>query len=521
MKVFYSSLLVYFGLVFSACNTNGKTESGELGDNSKQEELIPELPDTAFESVKNIDYIIQNEDSLEHTLKDFKDIYDDTPNVMTFRKNLKRNADFKGKVMGTPMKINIDWVFNTDEDFRPTSLGTWGGGTGWSGQPLYVNWPDKDFNDFKNKAKNLTEDFSNQEIIFGSLCSKVYFLNFNNGKISRQPIDVKNVLKGTMSLDTEMKNLYVGQGVSREQPFGSICVDLFTQEYNFLIGSTAGAWRNWNGFDSSAIIAGDYLFWAAENGTVYKFERQRGNAKLISALKYKVKGAAPGIESSITVYRNYGFFSDNNGNIICINLNNMKPVWHYDNHDDSDGTMICNEENGVPYLYSGCEVDKQGHNADCHLIKINALNGQLVWQNDIPCQRLSLGQKTLDGGMYASPLFGKGDCEGMIFYNITRNNAAKNQGELYAINTKDGSEVYHVGYDSWAWSSPVAFYNENNQTFIFTGDARGNVYLIKGKTGEIIYKQKVANNFESSPVVVGNSAIVGSRGNGIYKFSIQ
>ena len=57
--------------------------------------------------------------------------------------------------------------------------------------------------------------------------------------------------------------------------------------------------------------------------------------------------------------------------------------------------------------------------------------------------------------------------------------------------------------------------------FIFAGDSHGTAYLIEGKTGRIIYKENMVSNFESSPVVVGNQLVVGSRGNQICKFEIQ
>ena len=72
-----------------------------------------------------------------------------------------------------------------------------------------------------------------------------------------------------------------------------------------------------------------------------------------------------------------------------------------------------------------------------------------------------------------------------------------------------------------AWSSPVSFMAPNGEMYVFTGDAGGYVYLIKGSTGEVIFSQLMANNFESSPVVVGNVAVVGTRQNGIHKFVIR
>ena len=57
--------------------------------------------------------------------------------------------------------------------------------------------------------------------------------------------------------------------------------------------------------------------------------------------------------------------------------------------------------------------------------------------------------------------------------------------------------------------------------FIFTADANGTVYIIRGTDGSIICKKNMGANFESSPCVVGNSIVVGCRGTKIYKFTIK
>ena len=67
----------------------------------------------------------------------------------------------------------------------------------------------------------------------------------------------------------------------------------------------------------------------------------------------------------------------------------------------------------------------------------------------------------------------------------------------------------------------MAFYNDKNEMFIFAADTSGNVYVIKGKTGEIVATQRVGSNFESSPVIIDNKIVLGSRGNKIYKISLQ
>ena len=524
-KILVGSVMVTAVAIMTACTGRGTGNTSDTDSTVIEPEIPIEqlfLPDTAYASVEVVKFVVEDEDSVTAPLKDLDDRYAGKESVYVFRKDLRRDADYGGKVKGTPREVEIAWAFETAYDTTHTRFGTWGGGSGWTGQPLYVKWTDDQQALFKKSSPGLTADFGPEEIIVGSLCGKGYFINYQTGKASRQPLDLGNVVKGTVGLDPEYYNLYVGQGVPRQAgPFGHQVFDLLKHERTFFFGPDPKAWRGWNAFDSNSIVAGGYLFWCGENGSVYKYERSQGTLRRVSVMRYRIGGMAPGIESSLCVYRNYGYFSDNRGNVICINLNTMKPVWYYNNHDDSDGTMVCREEGGAPYLYTACEVDKQGDSGICHFIKLNGLNGERVWETNIPCRRINLPGKTLDGGMYASPLIGSGDCQDMIFASICRNGASKSAGELTAFSTKDGKILYTVPYGQFAWSSPVAFHNEKNEMFIFAGDASGIIRIIRGKTGEVVCKKVVGSNFESSPVVIGNTAVVGCRGNKIYKFVIK
>ena len=79
------------------------------------------LPDTCYESVeKAMTYRVENQDSDSHPLKYYDDLYEQSDNVMTFRRNLMRNADFGGRVSGTPTDIEIAWVFETAYDTTHT-----------------------------------------------------------------------------------------------------------------------------------------------------------------------------------------------------------------------------------------------------------------------------------------------------------------------------------------------------------------------------------------------------------------
>jgi putative protease len=44
---------------------------------------------------------------------------------------------------------------------------------------------------------------------------------------------------------------------------------------------------------------------------------------------------------------------------------------------------------------------------------------------------------------------------------------------------------------------------------------------IRGKNGEILHTSHVGSNFESSPIIIGNKVVCGSRGSKIFKMSIE
>ena len=508
-------------LCFISCKPSGGSANEEKQD--KQPEVITPLPDTTFSSVDSLEIEIEVYDSVhDGTLNDLHDAFADAPGYFTFRGNSYRNADFGGKVTGRPSRIVKDWVFETREDFRPTPLGTWGGGVGWTGQPLYVHWPDSLVERFKRESPALTPDFAPEEIIAVSLCGDAYFINFATGKASRQPIDLGNPTKGTPCLDPTFNgNLYVGQAVAREMPVGQTAHNLFTHKCIYSAEIDKKSWRNWHTSDSSPIVAGGFLFWPSEDGDLYKYRiAPDGTMTKHSVLRYKVKGGTgPGVESSMVIYRNYGIFGDNQGNVLCVNLNNMKPVWRYNNHDDIDASIVLDIENDKPVIYVTCEVDRQGHTGLCHIAKLNALNGTSLWKHDIPCNRQEIGTKHFDGGVYSTPLLGKGNCQGRIYMSVCQIDNGK-QAHFIALDTKTGNEIFRIPLQYFAWSSPVAFYNEKQELFIFTGDSSGNGYLIDGATGEVLFTEHMANNFESSAVVIGNSMVIGSRGKEIYRFSI-
>ncbi|MCF0207107.1 MAG: hypothetical protein HUK15_06750, partial [Bacteroidales bacterium] len=202
------SLLLILMTSFS-CSSNNKqqpeTEPVEIIEEPEEPKEPPFLPDTSYASVENLDFSITIFDSITPESIEFsEDQYTNTPGIFTFRGDMLRSAGFSALVDSIPTDIEIEWAFETDYDHTPTSYGTWGGGNGWTGQPLYVEWPDSVYEKFQQTSPALTKDFGKRELIISSLCGTTYFVNFENGKISRNPIEVGNPIKGTAMLDPSL-----------------------------------------------------------------------------------------------------------------------------------------------------------------------------------------------------------------------------------------------------------------------------------------------------------------------------
>lgn len=516
-------LLTLFSLVPLVWSCGNRTSTVEECPADSIVEPVP-LSANPLASAENIKYEIIQHDSIHSgQLTTLRDLYKEAPGQLTFRGGPLRDADFGGTVKGRPTKVVQKWMFETKNDQRPTKLGTWGGGTGWTAQPLYIEWSDSARARFQHERGGLLDSLPRQEVMVGSLASEVYFLDFATGKESRTPLDTHTPVKGTMCLDPTLNgNLYVGQAMPREVSVGRITYNLFSHKETYYHDRDNASWVAWQGNDSSPIVAGGFLFFPSENGCVYKYRVVGDSVELHTTLRWKANDKpAAGTENSMVIYRNYGFLGNNRGDIMCFELNTMKPIWYYDNHDDIDASMVCEVVNdSIPFLYCGCEVDQQGVSGIAHFVKLNGLTGECVWENPIPCKKLNLGGKHFDGGFYSTPLLGHGNCEDLIFTNVCQRENSK-VAEFTAFKKETGEIVYQVPMKTWAWSSPVGFYNENNELFIFTGDTAGNAYLIEGKTGKVIFTEHMVNNFESSPVVVGNELVVGSRGLEIYKFAIE
>lgn len=435
----------------------------------------------------------------------------------------------------------------------------------WSGilrpsQPLIIRWPDRikgDLNLYpekKNKA-GLTE------VVVSAMDGKLYFLDLDDGTQTRDPIDIGASIKGTPSLDPRGYPLiYVGQGDDNsETGFGMYVYSLIDgSRLYFYDAKNDGSYRmNWGAFDSSPLVdaASDTLIWPCENGIIYTFKLNTsytpgaGNISINperTGLKYifnDQQAALLGVEGSIAVYGNFGYFCDNDMKLVCLDLNSMKILWARTLGDDCDMTPVVTEEGGVPFVYIATEVENQGgkgtYSGAAYTYKFNGLTGAVVWQTSQPCHTYNADTSENDqtGGCIGNPISGKKSISDLIIFSYSMTSDLAQGNILVAYDKNTGTERWRYNMNKYAYSSPVDIYDEQGNAYIVIGDSIGQIHLVyanervetDAEGNEVIHRagERVNHiqtsrligtpdetssgiNFDASPAIYGNMMVIGT-----------
>lgn len=471
-------------------------------------------------------------------LKDFKrnysisfvspEEYADIPGVTTFRGNNYRNSPSYGFADIKEEKLEKIWFVKTGY------IDIWTG-VGWNGQPAIVRWDES----LKNKmnffpAKKVKKDL--KEIIYATLDGKIYFLDLDDGKATRPPINVGYPHKGSVAVDPRgYPLLYAGQGIpergGKKGPIGYRIFSLIDQRLLYFInGYDPDAIRKWGAFDSVPLIdkKTDTFIECGENGLLYTvklntdYNSDTGRISVNpEVIKYRYQSPISnkiGTENSPVIYKNYIYFADNSGLLQCVDLNTLKPVWIRDITDDTDGTMVLEavSESEI-WLYTACELDRQGKDGFSYIRKINALTGDLIWEKPVKC---SYDPHT-NGGALASPVVGKNDISDLIIFNVAKTGKNNNESKLLAIDKKTGKEVWVVDLDYYSWSSPVDVYTKDGKSYLIISDSGGFMRLLEGTTGKQLDSIPMEANIEASPAVYDDIIVVGTRGQKIWGVRIK
>jgi len=443
--------------------------------------------------------------------------------VTTFRGNNYRDSASFGRIPDDPQSFEHAWSIKIGD------IDEWSG-VGWTGQCAIVRWPEETVRIMNIRPEKKRGALT--EVIYATLDGNIYFLDLEDGEYTRDPIAVGAPIKGSVTVDPRgYPLLYCGQGIDKVRgksvKIGTRIFSLIDQSLlYFLDGRDKKAIRYWYAFDAAPLVDAetDTMLQIGENAILYlvklntDFDPAAGAISVDPEVdRYVFKSSVskqPGMENSIAVYNQYGYFADNSGLLQCVNLNALACEWAVDVGDDTDATTVLEEQkDGLVALYTACELEHSSGNR-AYFRKLNALTGEQLWY--LPVKVRTSGSS--EGGAFATPAVGKGPLHRLVYVYMTRTPGGST---LYAVDKETGQVGWEVGMGSGGWSSPVCVYSESGKGYVVQGSASGKLRLLDGLTGDTIMECDLGANIEGSPAVFDDMLVVGTRGRRIFGVKIK
>lgn len=457
---------------------------------------------------------------------DLPERYTELEGIVTFRGDNFRSGAAYGTVAVSSKTLTKVWSKSTSG--LSDTDGIYWSGSGWTGQPLIVKWPEATRKNISAMYDWAREKEGLVEVIYATLDGHVYFYELTSGEYTRDPLNLGFNYKGAGALDPRgYPILYVGSGVDSVNGRSRVkVVNLIDNSVMFEFGhNETFANRGWHMFDSSPLVSAetDQLIYPGENGILYiihlntKYNEQTGELSVDpdNIVKWKYNGVRSGsrywlgVESSAAIINNYIFLADNGGNLMCLDLNTLELVWVQDVLDDTNCSPVVDIEDGHPYIYISTSFHygwRSYSTAAIPIFKIDAETGEIVWRTDYTCYTV----QDLSGGVQGTIAVGKNKLSDMIFVPIARTPGASS-GTLAALKKDTGEVVWEKETSMYSWSSPVDFYDADGNGYLLYCNSGFNMFLIDGKTGEQLDYMNLGGNIEASPAMYGNYAVVGTR----------
>lgn len=457
---------------------------------------------------------------------DMPERYTELEGIVTFRGDNFRSGAAYGTAAVSSKTLTKVWSKSTSG--LSDTDGIYWSGSGWTGQPLIVKWPEATRKNISAMYDWAREKEGLVEVIYATLDGHVYFYELTSGEYTREPLNLGFNYKGAGALDPRgYPILYVGSGVDSVNGRSRVkVVNLIDNSVMFEFGhNETFANRGWHMFDSSPLVSAetDQLIYPGENGILYiihlntKYNEQTGELSVDpdNIVKWKYNGVRSGsrywlgVESSAAIINNYIFLADNGGNLMCLDLNTLELVWVQDVLDDTNCSPVVDVENGHPYIYISTSFHygwRSYSTAAIPIFKIDAETGEIVWRTDYTCYTV----QDLSGGVQGTIAVGKNKLSDMIFVPIARTPGASSC-TLAALKKDTGEVVWEKETSMYSWSSPVDFYDADGNGYLLYCNSGFNMFLIDGKTGEQLDYMNLGGNIEASPAMYGNYAVVGTR----------
>jgi len=453
--------------------------------------------------------------------------------VLTFRGGpLRQNAAY-GTVQVEQEQLSVS------RGLRTSVLDSKHFGFGVGSQPLIVKWY-KNIREMMNINAEQKEKTAMKEVIVASNDGKIYFFDLDQKIYSRPPIEVGYPLQTTASINPYgYPLLYVGQSEHKLSTYeGIVGMRIYNLIDQSMIGFEPGmnpaAFAEKGAVKTSPIVeaSSDTLIYATESGMINTLSMNTNfdldNAQIsVSpeltsyAYKTKLKNAKQGITSGFATYGDYVYFGDNAGSIQCLDMNTMQCVWAVDMQDSVVSSLALETgEDGEVYLYAGNVINKRERSGPIRLVKIDALTGEILWenQNEIKGKYASATAKQgLYAGLVASPVVGQGEINDLVIFNV--NNVVDGKtayAVVYALDKETGEEVWSQPLDVSSVSSPIAMYEPDGKSYIVMGDDNGTLRLMDGYSGLTLSTLNLGSEIQGSPAAYGNTIVVGTAGGMLY-----
>ena len=455
------------------------------------------------------------------------DEYTDMKGIVTFRGNNFRNTAQYGLARISTRTFGESWRAATD-GLSDNSGGYWGG-SGWTGQPLIVEWP--------AETKRIMNMY---EVIYCTLDGYVNFLDLETGQRTRDRLFLGWSFKGAGALDPRgYPLLYVGGGLFNgggEAP-RILIVSLIDGKVLFSTGvyDEFSPRPSWSAFDSSALVDAetDQLIYPGENGVIYieklntKYDPAAGTISIDpEETKFTFTSSTAdqfyyGMEDSAIAWRGHLFVADNGGDFICLNLNTLEIEWRFDCLDDTNCTGVLEiDDTGHPYIYLSTSFHlgwRSWTTATIPVWKIDAVTGKEVWHRDYTCY----SEEGLSGGVQGSLSLGTGALEGILYVAMGRYPSA-GTGQLLALDAETGEQLWNYTSDSYSWSTPTCFYDtDGNGYVLYASCIQGALFWLDGRDGTLLDTFPFHCTVEASPVVYNNTVVIGTRNNEIYGITLE
>lgn len=473
------------------------------------------LPVTAYEATEDYQIDFGGADSYAASVE----------GITTYRGNNFRDTAQYGTAPISEERFGDYWLMQTSS--RQTAEGKRLSGTGWTGQPLVVRWPEElrdamDLFEWAQEKDGLTE------VIVPSQDGHIYFLDLETGSRTREAIDLGMSVCGTATLDPRgWPILYVGGGATNEKGESPcvMIVDLIEGEVVYRFGSQDNFAVHWNaGFDAAPLVdaESDQLIVTGKNGVLYlmklnaSYDAEEGEVTVepsrLVKWKYSSESAdahAYGTTASPLVWRGHLITADRGGDLFCVDLNTLTVDWCIDGVDCAMCTPILEVDGaGHPYLYMAPAFEygfRAYYQAEVPIWKIDAETGEILWQKEYSC----FTDEDVAGGVVGGFALGRGECDGMLYVEIART-PGEQSGLLVALDCMTGEELWRCE-SHYSVTVPTFVLAESGKGYLLhvTRDD-GSLCLLNAKSGAVLDQYNFGVCMESAPVVFDDMLIVGT-----------